>query len=153
MPDGIVTSDNQSTVAKTDSVKPVPTGDSFVHAIISMDTKAIPDEVEGYDRVLIDQQQDNQNPRNVYMETITTRQGKSKVMVWWHCENGSYVGRKEVIRINPRTEERHVRGHDFNIEATKENLEKITKLTTGRTKFYRKYLNERTMVELKDFHI
>ena len=123
-----------------------------IAALRKLDPKAIPDEVEGYERVLIDQQQHNNNPRNVYIETITTAKGKNKVMLWWHCENGTYVGRKEVIRINPRTEERHVRGHDYNIEATKVNVEKITKLATGRTKFYKKYLGERSMVELKDFH-
>jgi hypothetical protein len=151
VPEGIVTSESQSTVA-SDSVKPVPEADDFVHAITSIDPKAIPDEVEGYERVLIDQQQHNNNPRNVYIETITTQNGKNKVMLWWHCENGTYIGRKEVIRINPRTEERHVRGHDYNVEATKENVEKIKKLATGRTKFYKKYLGERSLVEAKDFN-
>ena len=153
VPEGIVTSETQTEAQSSDSVKPVPSGDDFIHAIVSLDSKAIPDEVEGYDRVLYDQQQQNQNPRNVYIETIVTKQGKSKVMLWWHCENGMYIGRKEVVRINPRTEERIIRGHDYNIEATKENIAKLTKLATGRTKFYKKYLNERTMVELKDFHI
>jgi hypothetical protein len=152
VPEGIVTTETQSSTVASDSVKPVPDAEDFVHAITSLDPKAMPDEVEGYDRVLIDQQQNNNNPRNIYIETITTQKGKNKVMLWWHCENGTYVGRKEVIRINPRTEERHVRGHDYNVEATNANVEKITKLATGRTKFYKKYLGERSMVELKDFH-
>ena len=152
VPEGIVTSDVQSNAHESDSVKPIPEADGLVHAIMSSSPDALPDEVEGYDRVLIDNQQHNANPRNIYLETITTKDGRTKQMLWWHCENGTYVGRKEVIRINPRTEERHVRGHDYNIEATKDNIAKIVKLTTGRTKFYKKYLNERSMVESKDFH-
>jgi hypothetical protein len=152
VPKGIVTTETQSSTVEADSVKPIPSGDGLVHAIMSTNPDALPEEVEGYDRVLIDQKTNNKNPKNVYIETITTNDGRSKKMLWWHCEDGLYIGRKEVIRINPRTEERHVRGHDYNIEATKDNIAKIVKLATGRTNFYKKFMNERSMVDIKDFH-
>ena len=92
-------------------------------------------------------------PRNVYIETVPTTDGKISKMLWWHCENGSYVGRKEVVRVNPKTEEQYLRGHDFSIEATKGNVEKIVKLATARTKFYKKYLQETSsIIDMKNFH-
>ena len=154
MPEGIVTTETQAnTTVDKDDLRTVPEGEDFVNSIMSLDPKALPKIPKGSERFLFDQQFNNNMPRNVYIETVPTQSGKMKKFLWWHCENGTYVGRKEVIRINPKTEERYLRGHDFNIEATVANIAKLVKLATARTKFYKKYLQETNGVhDVKDFH-
>ncbi len=87
-------------------------------------------------------------PRNVYRETATGIDGRTEEWIWWHCEDGSYVGKKYVTKKKDRFSERMlVTGYEYNIPCTPENLKKVAALSTNRTKFYTKYRAERKMLK------
>lgn len=149
VPKGIVTSQAVSSVKETSLI---PKNEiDFVRAIITTDPKKLPAKPQDTGRYLFDQASKSQAPRNVYRETVHTTDGESTEYVWWHCEDGSYVGRFEVTRIDPKTEEKFLMGYDYNIVANKENLKKVMSFKTSKTCFYRKYQDETRKIEPEDF--
>jgi hypothetical protein len=150
VPKGIVTSQEYSTVPKVEPKKQL-TEKNFMNAIMSSNPKAIPKKPEGSGRYLFDAPTTSEAPRNVYRETVHLISGETHEYVWWHCENGNYIGRKEVTRIDPKTERKYLLGHDFNILATKENLKKVVELSTGVTNFVKKYRNDRRSITKEEF--
>lgn len=148
VPKGIQTSQTLSTVQE---VKPKLTEKDFINAVLSSNPNAKPKLPAGSGRYLFDTPTTSEAPRNVYRETVHQENGETKEYLWWHCENGNYIGRKEVTRIDPKTEEKHLLGYDFNILATKENLQKVIDLKTTKTNFAKKYINERRAVTIEEF--
>jgi hypothetical protein len=150
VPKGIVTSQPQSTVQEIKPKKQL-TEKNFMNAVMSSNPKAIPKKPDGSGRFLFDRPTTSEAPRNVYRETVHQIDGETIEYVWWHCENGNYIGRKEVTRIDPKTEQKYLLGYDFNILATKENLKKVVELSTGATHFVKKYLNDRRLITTEEF--
>lgn len=150
IPKGIQTTESQTvqTVKKSQSPK---SANDFINAIISDNPKALPNKPEGSGRFLFDRTSSSEAPRNVYRETVHTTDGETEEFLWWHCENGNYIGRKEVIRVNPRTDEKYLQGYDYNIRASKENVKKVMDLVSSRTKFYKKYQTEVSSITKEQF--
>jgi hypothetical protein len=149
VPKGIQTSQTLTTIPKTSNTP--KNAKDFINAIVSNDPKAIPKIPAGSKRFLYDQRIQSEAPRNVYRETVHTTEGESIEYLWWHCDNSNYIGRKEVTRINPRTEEKFLLGYDYNIQATKENVLKVAGLGTPRTRYYKKYQQETRTVTKEEF--
>lgn len=149
VPKGIQTSQALSSVQEQ-KVKPSSEKD-FINAIVSDNPKARPNKPDGSGRFLFDAQTTSEAPRMVYRETVHTVDGETVEYLWWFCENSNYIGRKEVTRINPRTEESYLLGYDYNILATKENIAKVISLANGRTHFHRKFQTEVRKVSKDEF--
>lgn len=150
IPEGITTTEAVRDVQEN-SIEIPKNEKDFINAIVSNDPKAQPELPSGSSRFLYDAPTRSKAPRSVYRETVHTTDGKTQEFVWWFCDNGDYVGRKEVHRIDPKTEISHLIGYDFHILATKDNLKKIADLKTQKTQFYRKYQTERRMVDYEEF--
>jgi hypothetical protein len=150
VPEGIQTSQMQ-TVSNVEKQNIVKSEKDFINAIVSDNPKALPKKPDGSGRFLFDAPTRSNAPRNVYRETVHTTDGEAVEYLWWHCDNSDYVGRKDVVRINPRTEEKYRLGYDYNIKATKDNIKKVVDLATARTKFYRKYQTEVRSVSKDEF--
>jgi hypothetical protein len=150
VPKGIQTSQTASIVEQ--EKKPAPKSEKdFINAIVSDNPKALPKIPEGSGRYLFDAPSQSEAPRNVYRETVHNTDGETVEYLWWHCENGNYIGRKEVTRINPRTEEKYLLGYDYNILATKDNIKKALELSNARTKFYKKFQTDTRSISKDEF--
>ena len=151
VPKGIVTS--QTVTEATEAINnSLPKSEKdFIKKIMSNDPRAVPKKPSNAKRFLFEQLTKSEAPRNVYLETVHTDDGETIEVLWWHCDNGNYVGRTELQRIDPKTEESYLVGYDYIIMATKDNLKKVISMATQRTNFYKKYQTETRAVSKDEF--
>lgn len=96
-------------------------------------------------RVVFAEQEQNpsSSPVNVYREKVVV-DGKSKLVLWCTCEDGTEKGRRQVLQTDPNTHIASLVGYDYDIPFTKDNAAKFIEEATGRTKYYIK-VNAQTM--------
>lgn len=111
---------------------------------------------KGATRFLFEKPLKSTRPVSVYLERVPdSESGETKIHLWYHTEDSQTIGREEISRINPRTEEEFTLGYDFTIDATLETVKKLYKERSGKTKFYRKDGNPRSQIGVdrdKIFH-
>jgi len=78
---------------------------------------------KGARRVLLDRQSTSDRPVNIYIERVTDADsGKPGFNMWWLQENCKFLGKQEIVKINPRTEEERTVGYEFTIDYDKKKL-------------------------------
>jgi len=94
---------------------------------------------KGAARYLVDAPIRTSRPVNVYKELVTdSTTGESGLFVWYTTEDSKTIGKEEIVRINPRTEEAFTLGYDFTIPYNEKVRAELLQLKFGRTTFINK---------------
>jgi len=116
----------------------------------------------GAKRVLVSAKVTTNRPKNVYKERIVdVESGEAGWMIWYMTEQSEYIGKEEIVKYNPRTEEELTQGYDFTIEFSVEYAKELIAKSFGGTSFYLKdgedtytvQKNDLEQIFLKDYQV
>jgi len=103
-------------------------------------------------RVLFETTQTSDRPMNVYRERITDADsGRVGSFIWWNTEDSQVLGRKTIVKINPRTEEERVIGYEYDIPYSEKVVASLKAKVFTKTKFYHKDGVARVSVPVEQF--
>lgn len=77
--------------------------------------------------------------RTIYKERVVDHEsGEDGLVLWYHTENSKTIGREEIVRFNPKTEEEFTLGYDYTIPYSKQKVAELMKLCRATTVFVQK---------------
>lgn len=78
-------------------------------------------------------------PVNVYVEKITDDEtGEVDHYLWWNTEQGDYVGRKSLDKLDELTQIKTEEGLEYTTLLTDKSLNEVMSKSFGKTKYYYK---------------
>ena len=101
--------------------------------------KLLGPKAKGVLRTLVDAPIRTNRPKNVYKERIVDYEDESSEATWclWYMtEQSEYIGKEEIVKFNPRTEEELPVGFDYTMPFTVAKAKELIKKSFGGSMFY-----------------